>query len=320
MVDYEAGLDGVHSADIDFMIKHNFMSKSVGGAINYRSGTDPIGEFDPVYIRRANYWPFLLTKEIFERDYERIHTSTILLGSETRKPFIKCFYYDNPASLVLPSNFCGGGGQGTGGTINPVFYMYYYNPYPDDITFKHEEIIGYYDDPGINFTPTSDQAAFKKYFKVNELYRHGGINQYMKDNTFYNSATNVSPDINGISSQVYHLCEGDSIVLNAYSIGYVYWEITPTPNREGLFTENTTHKVWPVPAEKTAYIQLTLPNEEDLYTLNLFSLTGELVQQKDFSTSGYDEIQRENLSSGMYFYSIINQTGLEIAKGKMIWE
>lgn len=58
MVDYEAGLDGVHSADIDFMIKHNFMSKSVGGAINYRSGTDPIGEFDPVYIRRANYWPF----------------------------------------------------------------------------------------------------------------------------------------------------------------------------------------------------------------------------------------------------------------------
>lgn len=64
---------------------------------------------------------FLLTKEIFERDYERIHTSTILLGSETRKPFIKCFYYDNPASLVLPSNFCGGGGQGTGGTINPVF-------------------------------------------------------------------------------------------------------------------------------------------------------------------------------------------------------
>ncbi|MBK6730268.1 MAG: hypothetical protein IPG60_04615 [Bacteroidetes bacterium] len=43
-------------------------------------------------------------------------------------------------------------------------------------------------------------------------------------------------------------------------------------------------------------------------------------KQKDFSASGYDEIQRENLSSGMYFYSIINQTGLEVANGKIIWE
>ncbi|MBK6730348.1 MAG: T9SS type A sorting domain-containing protein [Bacteroidetes bacterium] len=79
-------------------------------------------------------------------------------------------------------------------------------------------------------------------------------------------------------------------------------------------------KVWPLSAENIAYFQIALPDEEDFYTINLYSLTGDLVKQKDFSASGYNVIERDNLSAGMYFYSIINQTGLEVAKGKMIWE
>ena len=55
------------------------------------------------------------------------------------------------------------------------FYIYYYNPYPDDITFKHEEMTGWEDDPDHTFNPTSDNAAFMKYVEVGQLYEHGGV-------------------------------------------------------------------------------------------------------------------------------------------------
>lgn len=313
--DYEVSLDGAHLADIDYMIKHNYMSRSIGGAINYRSGTDPNGETDPWYIRRANYWPFYMIRDIFNKGYERINTNVVQLDDEDRMPFIKCFYYDNPATLNLPSNFCN---EIPGGTTQPVFYMYFYNPYPDDITFKHTEMTGTNSETFEEYEPLSDNAAFMKYVDVNQLYRHAGINQYMRDNSFYNNA-DVYPDITGISSEIFHLCNGDSIVLHGYSFGYIYWEITPEPYRIGIVEENNFSRVWPVPAKDKVEITYTF-NETENYCIEVFDISGRIIQKSQITFTGYYTCKRNNAASGIYMFRIISGNGNILHTGRFIWE
>lgn len=315
-VDYDVSLDGGHLADIDFMIKHNFMSRSIGGAVNHRSGTDPVEETDPWYIRRANYWPFYIMRDIFNKGYERIHTSIVQLDEEERMPFIKCFYYDNPVALMLPNNFCE---EIPGGTSNPIFYMYFYNPYPDDITFKHTEMTGTNNETLEEYEPQSDNAAFMKYVRVDELYEHAGINQYMKDNDFYDDTSGVYPDMTGLSSEIFHLCDGDSIVLHGYSFGYVYWKITPEPYRIANVEYDTTTRVWPVPAKGEVEIAFT-GSESERITIELYNSAGQLYCMENTANTGYFLLKRKNAPAGIYFFRLVNEDGTLVDTGRIIWD
>lgn len=277
MTDYQAALGGVHLADVEYMFKHNYVSKTPGGAINQPFGLD---DTTNLFIRRANYWPFYMIREIFNKGYERINTTMVPLDGETREPFIKCFYYDNPASIVLPTSFCD---EIPGGTTNPVFYMYYYNPYPDDITFKHEEMEGTNSETLETFIPSSGNAAFAKYVEVDELYWHAGMNRYVQHNPFF-QGTLVEPDITGLSSEVFDLCDGDSIVLRGYSLGYIYWEITPEPNREGL-VENTSIQVWPAPASNMVFVQFKIPGSQPA-AYSIYTMSGQVIAYGNWSKDG----------------------------------
>jgi hypothetical protein len=196
--------------------------------------------------------------------------------------------------------------------------MYYYNPYPDDITFKHEEMTGWEDDPEHTFNPTSDNAAFMKYVDVDQLYEHGGTNQWMADNSFYSGGQ--PQDITGISQQVVDLCNGDSIVLKGYSYGYVYWGITPEPFRMANPVSEASLTTWPVPANNELFIKMQLPEEAIAYTYQIFSMDGRLVNTGPFSTSGYLTILRNSVSSGVYLLQVANENGKIVAESKFIWE
>lgn len=312
MTDYQAVLGGTRLANIEYMFKHNYVSKTPGGAIN-----QPFGLDDPanLFIRRANYWPFFMIREIFNKGYERINTTMVPLDGETREPFIKCFYYDNPASIVLPNSLCD---EIPSGTTNPVFYMYYYNPYPDDITFKHEEMEGTNNETFETFTPASGNAAFAKYIEVDELYWHAGMNRYVQHNPFFQGSL-VEPNITGLSSEVFDLCDGDSIVLRGYSLGYVYWEITPEPNRVGLF-ENNAWKAWPVPAQQEVYLQVDLPDDNHVYHYRIFNIAGQMVAQGIFPESGYLTVQRNHMTPGLYLFQLTTTTGEVVGLSKLVWE
>ncbi|MCB0798756.1 MAG: T9SS type A sorting domain-containing protein, partial [Chitinophagales bacterium] len=300
MTDYEAGVGSAHLADIDYMIKHNFLSKQLGSTISEPLQLD---DDPPSFYRRAKYWPFILMQDIYHKNYERVITSTVKLDGETRTPFLKCFYYDNPWSVNLPSSFCI---EEPSGFTSPVFYIYYYNPYPDDITFKHEEMTGWEDDPDHTFNPTSDNAAFMKYVEVGQLYEHGGTNKWMMDNSFYSDEQ--TPDITGISQEVVDLCNGDSIVLKGYSYGYVYWGITPEPFR---LTEsgNTTVRVWPNPSDERVYIQLTVSNQLAA-NYSIVSLTGQVIASGKWPEDGLLQLDRNNAPSGIYLINLLDETGM----------
>ena len=312
MTDYQAVLGGTHLADIDYMVKHNFVSKTPGGAIN-----QPFGLDDPssLFIRRAHYWPFFMIREIFNKGYERINTTMVPLDGETREPFIKCFYYDNQGIIDLPNNWCN---ELPAGTTKPVFYMYYYNPYPDDITFKHEEMTGTNNETLETFTPASGNAAFAKFIEVDELYWHAGMNRYVQHNPYY-QGTLVEPDITGLSSEVFELCNGDSIILQGYSLGYIYWEITPEPNRVGLF-EDISLKTWPVPAQQEVYLQADLPNGTTVYQYKIFSISGQLMAQGIFPESGYLPLPRNQMTAGLYLFQLTTATGEVVGQSKIVWE
>jgi hypothetical protein len=312
MTDYQAVLGGPRLADIEYMFKHNYVSKTPGGAIN-----QPFGLDDPssLFIRRAHYWPFFMIREIFNKGYERIKTTMVPLDGETREPFIKCFYYDNPSTIVLPTSLCD---EFPSGTTNPVFYMYYYNPYPDDITFKHEEMTGTNNETLETFTPASGNAAFAKSLDVNQLYRHAGMNRYVQHNPYY-QGTLVEPDITGLSSEVFELCNGDSIMLRGYSLGYIYWEITPEPNRVGLF-EYISLKTWPVPAHQEVYLQADLPNGTTVYQYKIFSISGQLMAQGIFPESGYLPLSRNQMTAGLYLFQLTTTSGELVGQSKVLWE
>ena len=310
MTDYEAGVGSAHLADIDYMIKHNFLSKQLGSTISEPLQLD---DDPPSFYRRAKYWPFILMQDIYHKNYERVITSTVKLDGETRTPFLKCFYYDNPWSVNLPSSFCI---EEPSGFTSPVFYIYYYNPYPDDITFKHEEMTGWEDDPDHTFNPTSDNAAFMKYVEVGQLYEHGGTNKWMMDNSFYSDEQ--TPDITGISQEVVDLCNGDSIVLKGYSYGYVYWGITPEPFR---LTEsgNTTVRVWPNPADERVYIQLTVSNQLAA-NYSIVSLTGQVIASGKWPEDGLLQLDRNNAPSGIYLINLLDETGMVLGQQKIVWQ
>jgi hypothetical protein len=255
-----------------------------------------------------------MMQDIYHKNYELVTTSIVPLDSETRIPFIKCFYYDNPASIDLPNSFCI---EIPSGFTSPVFYMYYYNPYPDDITFKHEEMIGLEGD-AISFTPTSDNAASIKYVDVDQLYEHGGTNQWMADNSFYSGGQ--PQDITGISQQVVDLCNGDSIVLKGYSYGYVYWGITPEPFRMANTTSASNLRLWPVPAAQDIYVQVDLLDEIATYRYSVTALSGQTVVENVFPDSGYLTIKRDHLPSGIYLFSIRQSTGEVIEQKLLVWE
>jgi len=314
MTDYEAGASGTHLADVDYLIKHNYLSKSLGSTISEPLSLDPSGGTDPPILRRAKYWPFIMMQDIYHKNYERVITSTVQLDGETRIPFIKCFYYDNPTSINLPSSFCL---EVPSGFSNPVFYMYFYNPYPDDITFKHEEMTGWEDDPEHPFNPSSDNAAFMKYVEVDQLYEHGGTNKWMLDNSFYSGGQ--PQDITGISQQVVDLCNGDSIVLKGYSYGYVYWGITPEPYRM-TGQEYTSLHAWPVPAQQEVYVQVDLPDETAIYQYKIFNISGQLVVQDMFPESGYLAVQRNHMTPGVYLFQLTTDTGETVGQSKIVWE
>ncbi len=300
MTDYEAGAKGTHLADVNYMIKHNYLGKSLGGIISEPLNLD---DDPPSFYRRAKYWPFIMMQDIYHKNYERVITTTMPLDGETRKPFIKCFYYDNPASFNLPASFCI---EEPSGFTSPVFYMYFYNPYLDDITFKHEEMTGWEDDPEHPFNPSSDNAAFMKYVDVAQLYNHGGTNQWMMDNSAYSGGQ--PQDITGISQQVVDLCNGDSIVLPRYSYGYVYWGITPEPFRM-TGQENTALRTWPVPAQQEVYLQVDLPDATAIYQYKIFNISGQLVAHDMFPESGYLTVQRNRLAAGMYLFQLTTTSG-----------
>ena len=310
MTDYEAGVGSAHLADIDYMIKHNFLSKQLGSTISEPLQLD---DDPPSFYRRAKYWPFILMQDIYHKNYERVITSTVKLDGETRTPFLKCFYYDNPWSVNLPSSFCI---EEPSGFTSPVFYIYYYNPYPDDITFKHEEMTGWEDDPDHTFNPTSDNAAFMKYVEVGQLYEHGGTNKWMMDNSFYSDEQ--TPDITGISQEVVDLCNGDSIVLKGYSYGYVYWGITPEPFR---LTEsgNTTVRVWPNPSDERVYIQLTVSNQLAA-NYSIVSLTGQVIASGNWPEDGLLQLDRNNAASGIYLINLLDETGMVLGQQKIVWQ
>ena len=310
MTDYEAGVGSAHLADIDYMIKHNFLSKQLGSTISEPLQLD---DDPPSFYRRAKYWPFILMQDIYHKNYERVITSTVKLDGETRTPFLKCFYYDNPWSVNLPSSFCI---EEPSGFTSPVFYIYYYNPYPDDITFKHEEMTGWEDDPDHTFNPTSDNAAFMKYVEVGQLYEHGGTNKWMMDNSFYSDEQ--TPDITGISQEVVDLCNGDSIVLKGYSYGYVYWGITPEPFR---LTEsgNTTVRVWPNPSDERVYIQLTVSNQLAA-NYSIVSLTGQVIASGKWPEDGLLQLDRNNAPSGIYLINLLDETGMVLGQQKIVWQ
>jgi hypothetical protein len=253
-------------------------------------------------------------QDIYYNNYERVITATVPLDGETRMPFIKCFYYDNPSTINLPLSFCI---EEPSRFTNPVFYMYYYNPYPDDITFKHQEMTGWEEDPGFTFNPTSDNAAFMKYVEVDQLYNHGGTNQWMMDNSAYSGGQ--PQDITGISQQVVDLCNGDSIVLKGYSYGYVYWGITPEPFRMTTL-ENTSLRTWPVPAQQEVYLQVDLPDATAIYTYKLYNISGQLVAQDIYPESGYLTVPRNHMTPGVYLLQLTTAKGEVVGQSKIVWE
>jgi len=310
---YQAVLSGTRNAEIDFMIKHNYISKSLGGAI-----TTPLNyeEDDISYRKRANYWPFVLTEPIYNKDYALINASIELLDGETREPFIQCYYYDNPATITLPTALCI---EEPSGTTSPVLYMYFYNPYPDEIVLNHNEINGVNNETLETYSPTSDNAAFMKYVSADELYYNGGTTKYHTDNPFYSTVTDLDQDITGISSQVFELCNDEFITLPAYSFGYVYWGITPEPFRM-TGQENTALRTWPVPAQQEVYLQVDLPDATAIYTYKLYNISGQLAAQGIFPGSGFLTVPRNHMTPGVYLFQLTNTTGELVAQSKVVWE
>lgn len=315
MSDYEMKLGGISKANIGFMIKHNYMSRSLGGAVNYRIKNDPEGPTDPWYIRRANYWPFYMTRDIFVRNYERVKSSVTLLDGETRTPFIQTFYYPNPYAYVIPPARCTETG---GGTVNPMFYMYFYNPYPESIVFKHEEMQGFNSELGTTFEPSSDVAAFMKYINPAQLYYHAGTTQYLVDNDFYTGSNeDVTPLIAGIESDNVFFCDEEEIVLPPYSLGYVYWEISPVPYKI-TESEHDTVKAYPNPASE--YISFTLQNTENTegdYSLLVFDIMGKTIFESKFTQQGVT-FYKQSLPAGMYLYHVVHNSTITDA-GKFVF-
>ena len=115
------------------------------------------------------------------------------------------------------------------------------------------------------------------------------------------------------------MCNGDSILLRGYSLGYIYWEITPEPYRVGLL-EEISFKAWPVPAKNEVYFQVDVPNETIEYQYKIINLSGQLVAQGIFPESGYLTVQRKHMSSGLYLFQLITNTGELVGQSKVVWD
>lgn len=71
-------------------------------------------------------------------------------------------------------------------------------------------------------------------------------------------------------------------------------------------------KIYPNPANSELYINLS--NTENINTISIYSITGQLLQKEKVTTKGIQRIAINDLASGIYFISIEKNTGEKVTK------
>ena len=283
-------------ADIRMATKHTEMAGFTHGLVSFWSTFD-VDDPDQRFVKRASWYAYKLMQNIFTKNYERVKSDVVLLDG-TNTPFIKTYF--------------GGDGAYMGTGWAPYFHMFYYNPTADTIFCLRDEItadttFGY----GID-DPLNGHMKYR-YIKVDQLYSHGGDNQYIRDNSFY--TVWVAPLIDSIYEDT---IGGDPILL-PYSMGEYYWRLIPLPYKDEteLIAGDINISVYPNPASEYVKFAFNLSEKyTNDYKLSIFNLFGQKIEEL-LVTDNYAEWRPDNLVKGIYIYELTS-AGKKLGTGKII--
>ena len=112
----------------------------------------------------------------------------------------------------------------------------------------------------------------------------------------------------------------DAFIMKTDSLGWCLnndslfdFQITDVKQKQ-FNVDKLTSRIYPNPFTATCKIHLPAQTNKTS-TLNLYSITGKLLRQKEFTGNSY-EFKREDLSGGLYLYKIIS--GKNVFTGKLV--
>ncbi len=278
--------------DIEFATKHNTLSGYTYGLISTQGVLDPV---DEPYYKRASYYSFVINENIFSTSYERVNASPVLLDG-SYVPFVRGYFNEG----------------------SDLFYMCFVNGSDDTVKFAIHEMTG--DTTALGYgslTPSSSYGCYIKHIRATQLYGHGGMNQYMLDNSFYNDTT-IAPLIDSIYFTYKSTFSPDSMVsLPPYSLGWVKWQVSPIPDRLTAQFDNIQVSTWPNPANDIVNFSIeTFTNEENKFTVSVYNILGEKVSEMVLSDNSA-EWHCANEVNGIYIYEL-TCSGIKLGTGKII--
>ncbi|MEZ5013949.1 MAG: T9SS type A sorting domain-containing protein [Chitinophagales bacterium] len=279
---------------IQYATKHNTLSGFSYGLISQAGSLDTLAT-DIFFIKRASYYAFVINENLFSTSYKRVDCQPILL-SGTYTPFIMGFF-----------NYG-----------NDLFYMPFVNSSDEDVYFDIHNMTG--DTTAIgggSLTPSSSYGSIIKYIDADQLYSHAGDNQYMHDNTYYDTLR-VAPLIDMIIDDTVSTTSPDTLlVLPAYSLGWVKWQVSPNPEREVVKWPDLSITAWPNPAGSIVHFATDrIVGEDEKYVVQIYSITGAIVKVIPLTQ---DEVtwNCSDAAKGLYIYQVTKDRQL-IGSGKVV--
>lgn len=283
---------GSQPIDIEFATKHNTMSGFTYGLLSHKGRLDPDADW---FYKRASYYPFVINENIFSPSYERVNCSPVLLDG-SYLPYVRGYFNEG----------------------SDLFYMCFVNGTDDTVKFAIHEMTGDTTVLGYgSLTPSSSYGCYVKHIRTSQLYAHGGMNQYMVDNTFYNDTT-IAPLIDTIYNEYNSTFLPDSMVsLPPFSLGWVKWQVSPNPERLTAQSNNIQISTWPNPANDIVNFSIeTIANNESNFTISVYNILGEKVTEI-MLTDHNAEWYSANEAKGIYIYELIG-AGKRLGTGKII--
>ncbi|MEZ5014981.1 MAG: T9SS type A sorting domain-containing protein [Chitinophagales bacterium] len=278
--------------DIQYATKHNTLSGFTYGLISHYSNLDVTDDW---YYKRASYYPFVIDENLFSTSYKRVDCQAVSL-SGTYVPYVKGFF-----------NYG-----------NELFYMPFVNSSDEDVYFDIHNMTG--DTTALgggSLTPSSSYGSYIKYIVADQLYSHGGDNQYMRDNAYYEDTT-ITPLIDSIYIDTVSTSSPDTLlVLPAYSLGWVKWQVSPNPEREVVKGPDLNITAWPNPAGSIVhFVTDRIVEEDEKYVVQIYSITGAIVKVIPLTQ---DEVtwHCSDAAKGLYIYQVVKDKQI-IGSGKIV--
>lgn len=292
LLDIDGTDGGAVAADLQFATKHNTLSGFTYGLTSYRGARDPIDDW---YYKRASYYAFLVNENIFDNSFERVTGEAVPLDTSTYTPYVKTFLDEQ----------------------TELFYMCFANTIADTVVFKIHEITGDLSPLGYgSLTPMSSYGSYMNNVRTTQLFSHGGDNQYIRDNAFYDTLT-VNSMIDSIYYDYHSTGFPDSIVrLPPYSFGWLKWQLSPIPDRVGI-KDNISLTAYPNPSN--GFINFEINSDSDNfenYTMNFYTIYGAKVDEISINQASFTW-NGENIPKGIYFYEL-EDASQKLGNGKII--